>query len=270
MALDIQPLTALIGAEIGDINLASVSAEDMEQVHKAWMDWKVLFFRDQHITTEEHIAFGRQFGDLEEHPFAVGESDFPEIMMIQSDDKVQYAASGWHSDVTWRQEPSMGSILRGVKIPPVGGDTCFSNAAAAYQRLSDNWKAKIDGLTAVHDFTQVFGGGLSEEDRAEKQEEFPPATHPVVRTHPVTGEKCIYTNRGFTHHVEGVDDGQSKRIISHLEKAIMDPSVQCRFRWEVDSFAMWDNRCTQHFATNDFFPETRRVERVTVIGDRPF
>jgi len=164
----------------------------------------------------------------------------------------------------------MGSILRGRIIPPAGGDTCFADATAAYDRLPDHWKDRIDDLTAVHDFTAVFGGRLSDEERTEKQKEHPPVRHPVVRTHPETGAKGIYTNRGFVSHIEGVDAEESEEIISRLEYAIMDPSVQCRVRWEVDTVVMWDNRCTQHFATNDFFPQERRVERVTVIGDRPF
>ncbi len=269
-SIDVRPLTVNIGAEIHNIDLADVSADQLEQLRKAWLDWKVLFFRDQHITTEEHIAFGRRWGDLEVHPFANSDPDHPEIVLIHSTAEKLYAAHRWHSDVTWRQEPSMGSILRGVIIPPLGGDTLFADAAAAYDRLDDEVKAQVDGLVAVHDFTHTFGSRLSPEKLAEKQAEYPVAHHPVIRTHPETGAKLIYTNRAFVSHIDGMTREESLPIIDQLERAVLDPSVQCRFRWEVDSFAMWDNRCTQHFATNDFFPNERKVARVTLIGDRPY
>ncbi|MCH7788713.1 MAG: TauD/TfdA family dioxygenase [Acidobacteria bacterium] len=269
MSIEVQPMTATLGAEVTGMDMADVDAGVIDELRKAWLDHKVLVLRDQHITTEEHIAFGARFGELEVHPFATGVEEHPEIVKIVSNDKVQYAASGWHSDVTWREEPSMGSILRGVVIPPAGGDTCFADSTAAYDRLSDSFKSWIDDLYAIHDFTNVFGQRLSEEDRAAKQAEFPPARHPVVRTHPDTGAKGIYTNRSFVDHIEGVSAEDGEKIITTLEQSIMDPSVQCRVRWAPDTFVMWDNRCVQHFATNDFWPQTRHVERVTIIGDRP-
>jgi taurine dioxygenase len=269
MVLEVRPLTATLGAEVFGVDMANVDDAARDDLRKAWLDHKVLVLRDQHISIEEHIAFGRLFGELEIHPFATGIETHPEIVKIHSTADFKYAASDWHSDVTWRGEPSMGSILRGVIIPPTGGDTCFADATAAYDRLSDEWKARVDSLVAIHDFTQTFGRRLSPEDRAEKQKEFPPARHPVIRTHPETGARGIYTNRAFVSHIEGVSAEESEEIIDHLERAIMNPSVQCRIRWEVDTVVMWDNRCTQHNATNDFWPQERRVERVTVIGDRP-
>ncbi len=270
MTLTIEPLTAMIGAEVGGVDLAKPSDEDITALWEAWLQWKVLFFRDQHITRDQHRDFGRHFGELEVHPFAPDTDGYPEFVVIESNEQTQYAAARWHSDVTWRSEPSLGSILRGVTIPPAGGDTCFANAEAAYERLSDQWKERVDGLVAVHDFSKVFGQGRDEDFLAQKRQEHPPARHPVVRSHPQTGAKCIYTNRTFVTHIEDLPKAESDEVLRRLETAIADPSIQCRFRWEVDSFAMWDNRCTQHFATNDFWPQTRRVERVTVVGDRPF
>ena len=142
------------------------------------VDHKVLVLRDQHISVEEHIAFGRRFGDLEVHPFAVGKKGYPEVVKIKSTAEYQYAANNWHSDVTWRAEPSMGSILRGVVIPPAGGDTCFADTGAAYQRLSQDWKDRVDPLFAIHDFSMTFGQRLSDEERAEKQALYPPASIP--------------------------------------------------------------------------------------------
>ncbi|MXW61118.1 MAG: taurine dioxygenase [Acidimicrobiaceae bacterium] len=270
MPIEVSPITATLGAEVTGVDMANVDGVTLDQLKKAWLDHKVLVLRDQHITTEEHIAFGRLFGELETHPFATGRRQYPEIVKIKSTSEHPYAAARWHSDVTWRQEPSMGSILRGVVIPPAGGDTCFADAAAAYELLPLEFKAKMDKLFAIHDFTQTFGRHLSAEERAEKQKEYPPARHPVIRTHPETGQRSIYTNRAFVSYIEGVDSDESERIIDRLERAIMNPTVQCRIRWDVDTFVMWDNRAVQHFGTDDFYPATRHVERVTVIGERPF
>lgn len=270
MPIEVSPITATLGAEVTGVDMANVDGVTLDQLKKAWLDHKVLVLRDQHITTEEHIAFGRLFGELETHPFATGRRQYPEIVKIKSTSEHPYAAARWHSDVTWRQEPSMGSILRGVVIPPAGGDTCFADAAAAYELLAPEFKAKMDKLFAIHDFTQTFGRHLSAEERAEKQKEYPPARHPVIRTHPETGQRSIYTNRAFVSYIEGVDSEESERIVDRLERAIMNPTVQCRVRWDVDTFVMWDNRAVQHFGTDDFYPATRHVERVTVIGERPF
>ncbi len=270
MGLEFRPLTATIGAEVFGLDIANVDSDTLTTLRRAWLEHKVLVARDQHVSTEDHIAFGRRFGDLEIHPFAGAKEGYPEIVSIHSKEGQLYAAAMWHSDVTWRAEPSMGSILRARIVPPAGGDTCFADACAAYDRLSDGWKKKIANLFAIHDFTAAFGGGMSEEKRAEQQKKFPPARHPVVRTHPETGKRGIYTNRAFVSHIEGVDQQESERILDRLKRAILDPSIQCRVRWKVDTIVMWDNRCTQHYATDDFFPLERLVERVTVIGDRPY
>ncbi|MEM7413806.1 MAG: TauD/TfdA family dioxygenase [Myxococcota bacterium] len=269
MPFEIRPLTAAIGAEILGVDLRSLDDAGLAELRKLWLDYKVLFFRDQDLTIEEHIAFGRRFGELERHPFAPDLPEHPEIVHIVSTKEQPYAANMWHSDVTWRKAPSLGSILRGRVIPPVGGDTCFANAVLAYERLQPEWKQRIEGLTASHDYMRVFGRRVPPEKQAAMREKYPVVHHPVVRTHPETGEKGIYTNGSFVTHVDDVAPEESQAILDHLERAIMSPNVQCRFRWEKDSIAMWDNRCTQHFATNDFWPEERRMERVTIVGDVP-
>jgi taurine dioxygenase len=270
MTIIARPLTAAIGADVTGVDLASVSDLELDDLSKAFLDHKVLFFRDQHISIDEHVDFGRRWGDLEVHPFAHDMEDHPEIVTVKCSPEQPYAAEMWHSDVTWREEPSMASILRARVLPEVGGDTCWANTEMAYDRLSDDWKERIEGKVCVHDYARVFGHGLSEEKAAKMREEYPPARHPVVRTHPESGARSIYTNRSFGSHIEDVPKDESEAILGHLERAVSSPTVQCRFRWEVDSFAMWDNRCTQHFATSDFFPGTRRMERVTIVGDRPF
>ena len=175
--MEIQKITGNIGAEITDIDLANVSDEEIGEIKKAWLDHKVLVLRDQHITEEEHIAFGRKFGELEIHPFArgghVGLGNHPELLRIASNAEKEFAAVKWHSDVTWREEPSMGSILRGVVIPETGGDTCFASAAAAYESLPSDVKSQIDDLYAIHDFTVSIGEKYTLEERLEKQKEYP-------------------------------------------------------------------------------------------------
>ncbi|MCP4843919.1 MAG: TauD/TfdA family dioxygenase [Actinomycetia bacterium] len=271
--IGIRQLTATLGAEVTGVDLAEVDGPTLGALRRIWIDHKVLVIRDQHISREQHIAFGRQFGELEIHPFAtgtLGDSGHEEIVQITSTAERLVAANTWHSDVTWREEPSMGSILRGVVIPPVGGDTCFADTAAAYDRLSDEWKARVDDKFAVHDFVPTFGRGVPVEKMDEMRATYPVARHPVIRTHPETGARGIYTNRPFTTHIDGVEADESEEILRRLERSIMDPSVQCRIRWEVDTFVMWDNRAVQHYATDDYWPETRTVERVTVVGDRPY
>lgn len=272
MALEITRLNGYFGAEVRGVDMADVDDATRDDLRKAWLDHKVLVLRDQHISIEEHIAFGRLFGELEVHPFTEGIDGHPEIVLLEAggDSGKTFVAAGWHSDVTWRAEPSMGSILRGRIVPEVGGDTCFADATAAYERLPDEVKEEVDDLHAIHDYARVFADRVKPEERDEIQQKYPPQRHPVIRTHPETGARGIYTNIGFTSHIDGIPEADSKRLLKRLERAVMDPSVQIRVRWQPDTFVMWDNRAVQHAATSDFFPEHRVMERVTVIGDRPF
>jgi taurine dioxygenase len=269
MSLEVRPLTAVIGAEVCDIDLGKITDDDLAELRAAFLEHKVLFFRDQHLPVDDHIAFGRRWGDLELHPFARDMAEHPEIVVVESTADKPYAAETWHSDVTWRVAPSLGSILRARVIPPVGGDTCWANTEAAYDSLPDEWKSRIESLTASHDYTRVFGRRVAPDKQAEMREKYPVVHHPVVRTHPETGRRSIYTNRAFVTEIDGVSPPESDDILEHLERAVSNPNVQCRFRWQVDSIAMWDNRCTQHFATSDFWPAHRRMERVTIAGDVP-
>lgn len=271
MGIEVEPLTACLGAEVRGVDMADVDADTFGELHEAFLEHKVLFFRDQHITAGEHITFGRMWGELEIHPFVPDDGTHPEILVIESTPEQNYSASQWHSDVTFRQEPALGSILRGRIVPPVGGDTVWADTCAAYEALSDEWKERVDDLVAVHDFVRTFGNRLSPAELEQKREEYPVAEHPVIRTHPETGQRGIYVNRVFTDHIKDVEPTESAEIIERLTSQVYrNPSWQVRFRWQVDSFAMWDNRCTQHFATSDFFPGHRRVERVTIAGDKPY
>ncbi len=273
--LTIVPMTPTIGAEIEGIDLRKpLEARTVAAVRQALLDWKVLFFRDQDITTEQHLAFARNFGALEVHPFAPQKPDFPEVLAITHDDKSRGRENVWHSDVTWRVEPSLGSILRALEIPPVGGDTLFADMYAAWDGLKDDVKAKIEGAVAVHDFAHfrvaMRKRGATEEQIQAFNEKYPTVEHPVVRTHPETGKKAIYVNAAFTQHIVGMDKADSDALLAHLYAQAAIPEHQCRFRWSKHAIAFWDNRASQHYAASDYFPAVRRMERVTIIGDRPY
>src|SRR3990167_2229638 len=272
--LTILPMTPTIGAEIEGVDLSlPLAPATVSALRQALLDWKVLFFRDQAITTEQHLAFARCFGELEVHPFVPHKPDYPEVLAITHDDKSKGRENTWHSDVTWRLEPSLGSILRAVEVPPVGGDTLFADMYAAYEGLKDEVKARIDGAVAVHDFAhfreRMRKRGLTEAQIEALNEKYPTVEHPVVRTHPETGRKAIYVNAAFTQHTVGMDKAESDALLTHLYAQAAIPEYQCRFRWEKNAIAFWDNRASQHYAVSDYFPAVRRMERVTVVGDRP-
>jgi len=267
----VEPLTPTIGAEIHGIDLRKpLDATTFEELHRALLDHKVIFFRDQPLTTAEHVAFARHFGELEIHPFAPHEEDSPEAMRIEHDEDHPGRENFWHSDVTWRQEPSLGSVLRAVEVPKVGGDTLFADMVSAYEALPDALQRQISGLTAIHDFTRVFGRGMKPEQLREMQEKYPAAHHPVVRTHPETGRKGIYVNGAFTTGIEGMKSEESESLLRKVYREAQVPEYQCRFRWRPDSIAFWDNRSSQHYAAADYWPARRRMVRVTIAGDRPF
>lgn len=272
--LTIVPMTPTIGAEVEGIDLTRpLDAATVKALRQALLDWKVLFFRDQDITTDQHLAFARCFGDLEVHPFAPQKEGYPEVLAITHDEKNRGKENTWHSDVTWRLEPSLGSILRSLEIPPVGGDTLFADMYAAYDGLSEAVKARIDGRVAVHDFVNFRKGmrkrGVPEAEIEAFNRQYPNPEHPVVRTHPETGRKCLYVNAAFTQHIVGMDRDESDALLAHLYAQAAIPEYQCRFRWTPNALAFWDNRASQHYAVSDYFPALRRMERVTIVGDRP-
>jgi taurine dioxygenase len=268
--LEVRPLSPSIGAEVRGIDLG-VPPDDSTraELDKAFIDHKVLFFRDQHITTEQHVEFCRGFGELEVHPFVPSKPGYPEVMALTHDENRRGHENAWHSDVTWRAEPSLGSMLRAVEVPDVGGDTLFADMEAAYEGLGPAMQEMCSSLTAVHDFTRVFGRYKTADELATAREKFPPSEHPVIRTHPVTGRKSIYVNVAFTSHIVGLRPDESEQLLQHLYRQAAIPEHQCRFRWEPDSLALWDNRCVQHYAVSDYWPTRRVMERVTIVGDRP-
>lgn len=268
--ISLRPLSPTIGAEIEGVDLGSLDDDSFAEIERAHLDYKVIFFRNQDITTEQHLAFARRFGDLEEHPFLAAKQGYDKIVRFAKSDAVKGVENIWHSDVSWREVPSLGSVLRALEVPRIGGDTLFSDMIAAYEGLDDALKSQLEGLRAVNDFTHSFGLAMKPEELAEKRKQFPPAEHPVVRTHPVTGRKSLYVNAIFTSHIVGMDPEQSDRLLELLYAQAAIPEYQCRFRWEKNSVAFWDNRSVQHYAASDYWPQPRVMERVTIIGDRPF
>ena len=263
------PMTPFIGAELLDCDLNKFDATMIAEIRAALLQYRVVFFREQDLSQEAHIEFAAQFGALEIHPATPKDQENPEVLRLAHGPKSRGAENMWHSDVTWREAPSLGSILRAVELPAVGGDTLFANMVLAYDRLSDEIKEKIEPLFAAHDIARVFARRLGKKAE-ELHDKYPPMVHPVVRTHPETKERLIYVNGAFTDHIVDMDPEESQALLDTLYKTAWNPELQCRFRWEKGSMAFWDNRACQHFAASDYFPEVRVMERVTIAGDRPY
>jgi taurine dioxygenase len=267
--IQVRPMAPTIGAEIGGVNLADVDDATAAEIHRAWVEYKVVFFRDQRIDARQQVAFASRFGELEDHPFLPAKEEDERIIRFEKSADVAGVENLWHSDVSWREIPSLASILRAVEVPPSGGDTLFCDMTAAYHGLPEDVKQKVDGAFAIHDFTHSFGLALAPEELAERQKQFPPARHPIVRTHPESGRKILYVNSIFTSHVEGIPAEESQLLLDFLCRQATIPEYQCRFEWQPGSVAFWDNRAVQHYAANDYWPMRRVMERVTIIGDRP-
>lgn len=269
MSADIraEPLSPVIGAIVHGVDLSQTpSDQTIERIHEAWMQHLVLFIRDQRISPEQHLAFARRFGELHIHPAAPFAHNNPELMVIHTDENSKRNnGNGWHSDVSADEEPPLGSILHLHEVPRYGGDTLFANMYAAFNALSTPMQQFLCRLEARHvsDYTGVYGDH-------KPQREFPSAVHPVVRTHPVTGKQALFVNSGFTKRIVGVSRAESDALLNLLFEHIKNPAFHCRFQWQPNSIAMWDNRCTQHLAVWDYYPQTRSGIRVTVKGDKPF
>jgi taurine dioxygenase len=267
---DAAPLGSTVGAEISGVDLTgTLEDEVIAELRQALYDYKVIFFRDQPLTPPQHIAFARRFGDLEIHPFLPSNTGEPELVRFEKTAEVSGYENSWHHDVTWRECPSMGAILHALSVPDRGGDTLFADMYAAYEALDDATKSKIDGLVAVHDFVQTFGFGMTPEERSKAREQYPQVEHPVVCTHPGTGRPHLYVNRPFVSHIVGMDRDESKALLDLLCRQTDSPEHQCRFTWSKDAVAFWDNRAVQHYASSDYWPQRRTMERASIVGARP-
>lgn len=282
--MKIEQLTCAIGAQISGVSLADAARDDAlyEEMKAALLRHKVLFLRDQDISRADHVAFARRFGELEDHPVAGSDPEHPGLVRIYKtpDAPNDRYENSWHSDGTWREAPAMGCVLRCVECPPVGGDTMWANMALAYEKLPDTVKQQIAGLRARHSIECTFGAAMPVEKRLALKAQFPDAEHPVVRTHPETGEKVLFVN-GFTTHFanfhtpENVRYGQdftqgSSALLQYLISQAAIPEYQVRWRWQPNSVAIWDNRSTQHYAVMDYPPCHRKMERAGIVGTPTF
>ena len=269
-AISVEPLNPVVGAEISGLDLSkSLADETFKRLHEAWLGHGVVFFRDQHLSLEQHKAFGRRFGELHIHPASPPPEGHPEIMVVHADESSKAVAGrGWHSDVSCDPEPPMASILHLTQVPSSGGDTLFASMYAAYEALSDKLQSFLSGLTAIHASEHVYRGRYGAVETL-RDGTYPESEHPVVRRHPETGRKGLYVNSGFTTRIVGVKRAESRALLDFLFEHIRNPEFQCRFRWRANSVAVWDNRCVQHHAMWDYFPEVRHGYRVTIKGDRP-
>ncbi|MBZ9540344.1 MULTISPECIES: TauD/TfdA dioxygenase family protein [Modicisalibacter] len=284
------PSAGHIGAEIQGLDLSSeLTPLQWREIHKAFLDYQVLFFHDQHLTRDQHIALGKHFGELHIHPMVSGPEGYPEIFPIEankdSSDNPREVKAGkravngndWHSDVSCDEQPPLGSILYLKEVPAAGGDTLFASSYAAFEALSPAMQRFLEGLTARHsgeaNYRYRYGN-----QRPQNREcfgyangsEYPEAIHPVVRTHPETGRKGLFVNRGFTAEILELTPSESEALLEFIYRHQETPEFTTRFSWRNNSLAFWDNRCVQHRALFDYAGKTRRGERVTIKGDRPF
>ena len=268
--LELRHHSPTIGTEVLGIDLRAPLADDVVVFLRAlFLERKVLFFRDQDITTEDHMAFCRHWGELEVIPFLPQHPDHPEVLVIERGEGNRATENIWHSDVTWRERPSLGSALRSREVPEVGGDTLWADAELAYETLSAPLKRAVEGLEAEHSIATSLSVYMDDDTMHEMLKTFPPVRHPVVRTHPETGRKSLYVNLAHTMRILDVPREDSRMLLRELANHFRTPELQCRFRWTDNAIAFWDNRSTQHYAVQDYYPAVRRMERVTVQGDRP-
>lgn len=270
MTIEITPVTEAIGAEVRGIDMREELTDvEVKEIRQALLDHLVLFFRDQHITDEQQIAFSLKFGPMYVSPFETVYQDKPEIVVLDQVYPKGEGADEWHSDLTFLADLPLGSILRAVQMPKVGGDTCFASAYAAYEGLSPAMQEFVDGLVAVHDITgplvKAIRDGHSSMDLAATQAKFPPVEHKVVVTHPETGRKALFVNRNSTTHILGLSPRENEVLLPFLFDHIRSPEYQCRLHWEEGTVAFWDNRSMQHYAVADYH-ERRVMHRCTIAG----
>jgi taurine dioxygenase len=282
--MKVEQLTQHIGAELSGVSLADAARDDdlFAEIHALLLKHKVLFLRDQEISRADHVAFASRFGALEDHPVAGSDPEYPGLVRIYKTPEVpvEHYENAYHCDATWRDEPPMGCVLRCVECPEFGGDTIWVNMAKAYEDLPDPVKERIAPLRARHSIEASFGARMPIEKRLALKALFPDPEHPVVRTHPETGEKILFVCGFATHFTnfhrpENVRYGQdfapgSAELLSWLIGRAAIPEYQVRWRWKKNSVAIWDNRSTQHYAVQDYGPCHRKMDRAGIIGDMPF
>lgn len=269
-----EPLTMALGAEVSGIDLRQpLDAASAKALRAGLLDYQVLFFRNQAIDPSHHLALAHLFGEASPHPAYPTVPGYPSVNILESTAEKPTKIDSWHTDMTFLPCPPLGSILHAKQVPACGGDTLFASLFAAYDSLSQRMKDYLEGLTAMHSFAHGFRHSLAEpggwERLGETVRATPPVAHPVIRTHPDSGRRALFVNRLFTTHIVELGELESAAILDYLYKHLETPEYTCRWQWEPNAIAFWDNRATLHRPVNDYFPATRRMQRVTITGDRP-
>ena len=282
MSITVHPVSPALGAEVAGVDLSRrLGAEEFDTVHRALLDHGVVFLRDQEVQPRDLVDFAARFGPLNVHPMMKPLDGYPAILEIVKNPEDRHNFGGsWHTDLSYLARPALASLLYAREIPPVGGDTLFASMYLAYEALSDGLKGLLSGLRAVHDTRRIYtpdaqrrlGGTIGDaasmrRNRPEDQHE--EAVHPVVRTHPETGRRALYVNCNFTSRFEDMTEAESAPLLDFLFTHLQRPEFTCRFRWTEGAVALWDNRCTQHYALNDYHGYRRVMHRVSIEGDRP-
>jgi taurine dioxygenase len=275
--IDVRPLTGSIGAEILGVDLSKAPGnETFDEIHRAFAEYLVIFFRDQTLSPADFVSFASRFGRLDPHHYLKGMDGQPEILeIVREPTNPKIFAPGWHGDVTWQENPVLGAMLYGLDVPDCGGDTLFANQYLAYEALSPGMKRLLDGLKAVHGTAKIYGDKAEDYTyvqnlRVDRKEAAKSENvHPVLRTHPVTGRKALFVNDHYTLRFEDMTEAESAPLLDFLFRHAIRPEFTCRFRWGKGSIAFWDNRCTLHTPIDDYFGKRRHMWRVTIAGDRP-
>jgi len=269
----VEAITPVIGAGISGISLnQDLKSDTVEKIYNALIKYQVIFFREQDLTPESHLKLAKRFGDIDPgHPVYPHVEGFQSIVLLKNDESSRPDTNDWHKDLTFKSNPPFASILHGVSVPKIGGDTLWASMSAVYDSLTDGWKEDLEGLEAIHDmgtFRNDFykEGGINSVNSALKK--VGSAVHKVIETHPISGKKYLNVNQSFTRNILNVSQGASDHILQFLFQLLARPEFQVRFHWQNNSVAIWDNRITQHYAVNDYLPNSRHMQRVTIINDK--
>jgi len=267
----IDPVTVNIGAEVLGLDLATIDDAGFAQLRGAFLGHKVLFLRDQHrLDRKSQVALGYRFGELMKPNVMAERTEFPEVYVLKSGPEARPTTDCWHVDSTYMAEPAMLSVLRAVQVPAVGGDTLWADMEAAYEALPTELKARVDGRRSVNSIAKLRLFPGYDERVSTVEAKWPPVEHPIVRRHPETGRRSVFINQMTATGIAGMPDDEAAELLAELYRLAANPELQCRWRWRAGDVAIWDNRCTQHYAVCDYLPHPRLMERVTVKGDRPF
>ena len=273
---NLEQITPTIGAEISNIDLSQdLSEEKLDQIYQDLIDYKVIFFRNQEISPKNHIALAKSFGEIEPpHPVYPHVKDFPEIVLLENDANNPPDTDEWHTDVTFKSDPAFASILYSKIIPPSGGDTLWCSLSAIYEALPSDTKKYLETLRAVHDMGSFRNNFIDDDNEKSAQnvnegfQKFGNAIHPMVKIHPISKNKLLYINPGFTSQIVGMNMTDSNNLLTYLFNFMNKPEFQIRFKWSANTIAIWDNRCTMHYAIGDYMPHHRQMNRITVLNDK--